>query len=157
MYFVVNYITWQNMVGVENDQLFFVGRRVGVASLGQRSSVNQLLAMEHFPGKNLTQQEFVRSFDISHAVVWELTEIHALPVPARICSMLKSFLTWWKRVVVWMKYKSYIQKYLNLQISTGNIDFSPFLYRPTHPPPPIASQTYFKNENLEQYNLTFKV
>lgn len=82
------------MVGVENDQLFFVGRRVGVASLGQRSSMNQLLAMEHFPGKNLTQQEFVRSFDISHAVVWELTEIHTLPVPARICSMLKSFLSW---------------------------------------------------------------
>lgn len=147
------------MVGVENDQLFFVGRRVGVASLGQRSSVNQLFAMEHFPGKNLTQQEFVRSFDISHAVVWELTEIHALPVPARICSMLKSFLTWWKWVVVWMKYKSYILQYLKFAnlYSSGNIYFSPFLYQPTHPPPQIASKTYFKNENLEQYNLTFKV
>lgn len=82
------------MMGVEYDELFFVGRCVGVASLGQGSSVNQLLAVEHFPGKNLTQQEFFCSLDVPHAVFRELTEVHTLPVPARICGVLKPFFSW---------------------------------------------------------------
>ena len=86
----MDYVAWQNVMGVEDDQFLLVWGGVGIVSLGQRGSVDQLLAVEHFPGKNLAQQEFLGPLDVVHAVLWILTEVYTLTIPARVSRVFKT-------------------------------------------------------------------
>ena len=88
----MGYVAWQNVMGVEDNQFLLVGGGVRVVSLGQSGSVDQLLAVEHFPGKNLTQQEFLCPIDVVHAVLWILTEVYTLTIPASVSRVFKTCL-----------------------------------------------------------------
>ena len=86
----MDYVTWQNVMRVEDNQFLLVWGDVRVVSLGQPGSVDQLLAVEHFPWKNLTQQEFLGPPDVVHAILWILTEVYTLTIPARVSRVFKT-------------------------------------------------------------------